>query len=99
MNTTVKNLFNQFCKVYNLRTREYVTLKSQNTSQLYFYSHDFIKMDYVPIYGGYVMIITHMGTSQSHFDSATRLTSKEMIAYLKGLLAAENKYIFENIIK
>ncbi len=78
MNTTVKNLFSQFCEVYNLRVREDVTLKRDNPTQADFYSHDFVKMDYAPVYGGYVIMKVHTGTSQSDFNGYARKTAKEM---------------------
>jgi hypothetical protein len=98
MNTTVKNLFKSVCEVYNLRTRENVTLRQDNPTQKDYYSHDFVKMDYTPQYGGYVIMVVNAGTSQKDFDGYTRRSAKEMIAYLRGLLAAKNEYIYEGII-
>ena len=95
MNTTVKNLFTRFCEVYNLKTS--ATTKRENPTQSDFYSNDFVKMDYVPQYGGYVIMKVHASTSQSSFDSYARMTAKEMIAYLKGLIAAKNSFCFDGI--
>lgn len=97
MNTTVKNLFQIVCKEYNLRTREQVTTRHDDPTQKEFYSHDFVIMDYAPVYGGYVIMKVHAGTSQSDFDGYGRKTAKEMIAYLKGLLTAKNNYSFDGI--
>jgi hypothetical protein len=100
MNTTVKNLFVRFCEVYNLRTRENITLKRDNPSQPDYYSHEFIKMDYNPSYGGYRMDVVKKGTGERFFsDMGTRRSAKEMIAYLQGLLAAKHSYNFDGIIK
>jgi len=99
MNTTVKNLFTTFCEVYNLRTRDTVTLKRDNPQQPEFYSNDFVKLDYEPAYGGYYIAIVYTTTAQGAFESLARKSSKEMIAFLKGLIAAKNEYNFKGIVK
>lgn len=95
MNTTVKNLFQQFCKVYDLKTS--ATTRNENPSQKDYYSNDFVKMDYAPVYGGYVIRKVFKGTSEDGFDGLERRSAKEMIAFLKGLLAAKNHLNFEGI--
>lgn len=97
MNTTVKNLFGTFCEVYNLQTS--AETRAKNPEQSTYYSNDFVKMDYNPHYGGYVIMKVHKGTSQSDFDGYGRKSAKEMIAYLRGLLAANANYCFEGIVK
>lgn len=99
MNTTVKNLFVRFCEVYDLRTRESVTLKQDNPTQTDYYSHEFIRLDYNPNYGGYRMDVVQKGTGERFFSTQSRRTAKEMIAYLVGLLDAKCIYNFENIVK
>ncbi len=99
MNTTVKNLFTAFCEAYNLRTRVDVTLKRDNPEQKEFYSHYFVSLDYNPHYGGYYIAVVYPTTAQGTFDTQTRKNSKEMIAYLRGLLAAKEVRNFEDIVK
>ena len=96
MNTTVKNLFTTFCKVYNLKT----TAKHRDDvpGQTTFYSNDFVTLDYAPHYGGYRIDIIETGTGQRDFYTNGRMTAKEMISFLKGLIAAKNAYLFEGIV-
>ena len=95
MNTTVKNLFTRFCQVYDLKTS--ATCKHDNPNQKDFYSNDFIKLDYAPIYGGYRLDIVHTYTGESHFSGSSRKSAKEMISYLSGLLDAKDVNNFKNI--
>ena len=88
--------FDIFCKLYNLKTS--ATTKAKNPTQKDFYSNEFIKMDYAPVYGGYRMDIVETGTGERFFDGQSRVSGKEMICYLNGLITAKNKYSFEGIV-
>lgn len=96
MNSQVKQLFETFCKAYNLKTS--ATTIRENPEQTTFYSNDFIKMDFNPHYGGYRMDIVTKGTGERFFDSSERRTKSEMVAYLRGLITAKQSYPFEGIV-
>lgn len=96
MNSQVKQLFETFCKVYNLKTS--ATTRRENPEQATYYSNEFIKIDYNSYYGGYRMDVVQKGTGERFFDSAERRTKSEMIAYLRGLIAAKQSYPFEGIV-
>jgi len=97
MRTTKKDVlyaFDNFCKVYNLKTSATV-VKNDPAFNGQYYSNEFIKLDYASCYGGYRLDIVEVGTGERFFDSASRRSTTEMISYLRGLLAAKNKYLFE----
>jgi hypothetical protein len=91
----VQRLFETFCEVYNLKTS--ATTRQDNPAQKDFYSNEFIKLDYNPIYGGYRLDVVQTGTGERFFDNASRMSAKEMVCYLRGLLAAKHKYRFDGI--
>jgi hypothetical protein len=88
----IADKFALFCKVYNLKTT--ATSKHCNPAQSEYYSNDRVKLDYAPHYGGYRIDIIHTNTSESFFDKSGRLSAKEMICYLDGLIAAKNTNLF-----
>lgn len=51
------------------------------------YINEYFKLDYNPNYGGYRIDKVHTDTSESWFwpTGGTRVSGKEMIAFLKGL--------------
>lgn len=97
-NQLIKHKFEAFCKLYNLHTSAKV--REDNNPKTDYYSNSFVKMDYSPAYGGYRIDIVNTNTSERFFCGQGRLSGKEMICYLDGLIDAKSEYtITKDIIK
>lgn len=75
MTKQLKSLFSQLC----------YTLDMQESKE-----KDYLILDHNSIYGGYVIMIVHPTKhySQSHFIFSSRMSSKEMVAMIQGMLHA-----------
>jgi len=81
--------FDEVCKLYNLKTRKDITLKSDNPDQKSYYSDDYYKMDYNSNYGGYFFALVHSDTSVSDAFYGTgysRLSANEAYRFLNGMI-------------
>ena len=89
----VKQVFDLFAKEYNL-----ATTAEHNPNGIAFYSRSFIKLDYNTVTRTYGLEVVNESSSIRAFDGHNRFTAKEMIIYLRGLLAAKDADNFRGII-
>ena len=79
MNKTTKQLFERFTEMAKLPTKSEFTAGKG-------YKNSFLKLDYNPVYGGYIIMEVLQTTGENFFDSSNRLKNSEMQAYIRGLI-------------
>ena len=74
----VNNLFDKLCS--ELKVENYNELKSSKVEKRA------LKLDHNSVYGGYRIDWVNPNTSEDFFSKSERLSNKEMVVYIEGLL-------------
>lgn len=80
MTKQLKSLFGQLASELKMPTSaKFDQVKKE-------YEHEWLKLDFAPLYGGYRLDIVEVGTGERYYSYSNRLSAKEMVCYIQGIL-------------